>query len=317
MKIVFLGTPEFAVASLDILVKNNYQVLAVITAPDKPAGRGQEIQQSAVKKYAIENNLKILQPHNLKDILFLKELKNLQADVQVVVAFRMLPEAVWNMPRYGTYNLHASLLPKYRGAAPINWAIMNGEKESGISTFKLQHEIDAGNILFQEAQAISEDTNAGELHDALMKKGANLILKTVKALEAHVLSGEPLPFMRQEIKQVTHAPKLNKEVCKIHWNEDVVSIYNKIRGLSPYPTAFTGLEIKGALMVVKIYKAKYQLEEHLQTNGSILTDGKTSLKVYCKNGWIEVLEMQLQGKKRMITSDFLKGIKSEYLIKFI
>lgn len=316
MKIVFLGTPEFAVESLHILVKNNYNVVAVVTAPDKPAGRGQVLQQSAVKKYALEHKLNVLQPTNLKDKHFITELKQQNADLQIVVAFRMLPEAVWNMPRYGTYNLHASLLPKYRGAAPINWAIMNGETESGVTTFKLQHEIDSGNIMFQEKQEFNNTTTAGELHDLLMKKGAGLILKTVMAIEANELKGEPLRFISQEPEKATHAPKLDKQICRIDWKDDVVLIYNKIRGLSPYPAAFAYLDMKGSRMIVKIFKATFKVEHHEQPNGLIYTDSSSFLKVFCKNGWIEVLEIQIEGKKRMPVTEFLKGIKSEYLNLF-
>ena len=247
-----MGTPEFAVASLDILIQNNYNVVAVVTVPDKPAGRGQQIQQSAVKKYAIEKGLTVLQPEKLKDEQFIKELTALKADLQIVVAFRMLPEIVWNMPPLGTYNLHGSLLPKYRGAAPINWAIINGETESGVTTFKLKHEIDTGNMLFQQSTPIYPTTTAGDLHDSLMHIGAELILKTVKAIESNNYVLKP-----QNDSEIIHAPKLYKETCKINWDNSAEKINNLIRGLSPYPTAFTEyIDKKNQVIGVKIYKRK-------------------------------------------------------------
>ncbi|MBX3164984.1 MAG: methionyl-tRNA formyltransferase [Bacteroidetes bacterium] len=310
MKLIFMGTPEFAVASLDILVKNNFNVVAVVTAPDKPAGRGQQLQQSAVKQYALTNNLNVLQPTNLKDGHFMKELKALQADLQIVVAFRMLPEAVWNMPKLGTYNLHASLLPKFRGAAPINWAIITGEEETGVTTFKLKHEIDTGNILFQEHIKISNTETAGELHDALMKTGAGLVLKTVKEIEKSVMQNTPLNFISQNDNDVSHAPKIFKDTCKINWNNDVKEIYNLIRGLSPYPTAFTQFrDENGKELIIKIFFAKYNLQEHNYPIGTISSDNKTFLNVYGKNGMIELTDLQLQGKRRMPVSEFLKGFR--------
>lgn len=310
MRIVFMGTPEFAVASLDALIKNNLDVVAVITAPDKPAGRGQNLAQSAVKIYALQKQIKILQPENLKDENFIKELKGLKADLQLVVAFRMLPESVWNMPPLGTYNLHASLLPKYRGAAPINWAIINGEKETGITTFKLKHEIDTGNILFSEKAQISEKMNAGELHDLLMQKGADLILKTVSEVQTNYEQGKQPIFIPQNEKEVCHAPKLNKETCRINWNRDSKSIYNLIRGLSPYPGAFTELitAVKQPL-VLKIFNADYQMLNHTFSIGHIETDSKSVFRVYCSNGFVLIKELQLQGKKRMMTEEFLRGFK--------
>jgi methionyl-tRNA formyltransferase len=312
MRIVFMGTPEFAVASLEALIKNNFEVVAVVTAPDKPAGRGQLLSQSAVKKYALEHQLKILQPTKLKDEQFIQELKELKADLQIVVAFRMLPEIVWNMPALGTYNLHASLLPKYRGAAPINWSIINGEKESGVTTFKLVHEIDAGMVLFQEKTPIPETMNAGDLHDTLMTLGASLIVKTVKTIQTSVMSGEPLPFLPQQETQVTHAPKLVKETCRINWNLPGQQIYNLIRGLSPYPTAYTEyVNSKGERLLVKIFEAQYIPQTHQETNGSLFTDGKNFIKVYTQGGCIHILELQVQGKKRMKVQEFLRGFKFE------
>ena len=305
MKIVFMGTPEFAVPSLDILIKNHYNVVGVVTVPDKPAGRGQQIQESAVKKFAVANGIKVLQPLKLKDPVFISELKNLNADLQIVVAFRMLPEEVWNMPRLGTYNLHGSLLPKYRGAAPINWAIINGEKETGVTTFKLKHEIDTGNILFSQKVSITDSMSVGELHDDLMKVGASLILKTVKAIE----SGHA-DLQAQNDLEAVHAPKIFKETCKIDWNKTVDEIHNLIRGLSPYPGAF--IEFKdslGNVMSLKIITAIKDKSEHSDTNGHLLTDNKTYANVVCKDGYICIKELQLQGKKKMTTAEFLRGYK--------
>jgi methionyl-tRNA formyltransferase len=305
-----MGTPEFAVASLDILIKNDYNVVGVVTVPDKPAGRGQQIQQSAIKKYAVEHNLNLLQPEKLKDENFIAELKSLKADVQFVVAFRMLPEVVWHMPKMGTYNLHASLLPKYRGAAPINWAIINGEKESGVTTFKLKHQIDTGNILFQEKVKIEPTTTAGELHDKLMLVGAELILKTVSEIERSFVSGKELDFLPQDDQLACHAPKIFKEDCQIDWTKPGNEINNFIRGLSPYPTAFTQLKNgEDQIQLVKIFNSKFEIFPPNHPNGLLLTDNKTYLKVFCEDGLIEVTEIQLQGKKKIGISEFLRGFK--------
>lgn len=305
-----MGTPEFAVASLDALVKHNYNIVAVVTAPDKPAGRGQVLKESAVKKYAITKNLKVLQPANLKDEIFIEELKALNADLQIVVAFRMLPKVVWNMPALGTYNLHASLLPKYRGAAPINWAIMKGEKTTGVTCFKLEQEIDTGNILFQESVAIGENTTAGELHDALMEKGAELMVRTVKAIETHAATGKPLPFKEQIDAEATLAPKLNRDTCRINWEANGEDLHNLIRGLSPSPCAFTQLIRKGQQpLVLKIFRATFKPQQHHETNGTLLTDKSNYLRIYCKGGLLEIEELQLEGKKRMKTKEFLNGFK--------
>jgi methionyl-tRNA formyltransferase len=305
-----MGTPEFAVASLDILIKNDYNVVGVVTVPDKPAGRGQQIQQSAIKKYAVEHNLNLLQPEKLKDENFIAELKSLKADVQLVVAFRMLPEVVWHMPKMGTYNLHASLLPKYRGAAPINWAIINGEKESGVTTFKLKHQIDTGNILFQEKVNIEPTTTAGELHDKLMLVGAELILKTVSEIERSFVSGKELDFLPQDDQLACHAPKIFKEDCQIDWTKPGNEINNFIRGLSPYPTAFTQLKNgEDQIQLVKIFNSKFEIFPPNHPNGLLLTDNKTYLKVFCEDGLIEVTEIQLQGKKKIGISEFLRGFK--------
>jgi len=313
MRIIFMGTPEFAVASLDILVQNNYEIVAVVTVPDKPAGRGQQLQQSAVKKYALEKGLTILQPEKLKDEAFINELKELKADLQIVVAFRMLPEIVWNMPPLGTYNLHGSLLPKYRGAAPINWAVINGEIESGVTSFKLKHEIDTGNMLFQEKVPITKTTTAGELHDTLMKLGAEVILKTVKAIESGNYELKP-----QDDSQSIHAPKLFKETCKINWNNPLEKIYNLIRGLSPYPGAFTEFVDKNnQTLGVKIFISEIEETQHIQNAGDVKSDGKTFLKVSCSNGFIHIKELQMAGKKRMQIEEFLRGFKVEDGFKFI
>lgn len=300
-----MGTPEFAVPCLDTLIKNNYNVVGVVTVPDKPAGRGQQLHESAVKLYAKEKGLKILQPVKLKDPEFINELKALNADLQIVVAFRMLPEEVWNMPKHGTYNLHASLLPKYRGAAPINWAIINGEKESGVTTFKLKHEIDTGSVMFQEKVKISETTTAGELHDVLMAVGAELILKTVQTIE----SGN-YELKQQDDSGAIHAPKIFKDTCKINWHKPVTEVYNLIRGLSPYPAAFTEFtDIKGQSNTLKIYFGTPEVKAHSYTNGELITDDKGVLQIACADGVLTITELQLQGKKKMRTEEFLRGYK--------
>jgi methionyl-tRNA formyltransferase len=304
MRIVFMGTPEFAVASLEALIEAGSNIVGVITAPDKPAGRGQKIAESAVKQYAVANGLKVLQPEKLKNPEFLAELKALNADLQVVVAFRMLPEVVWNMPAKGTINLHASLLPQYRGAAPINWAIINGEKESGVTTFFLKQEIDTGDILFVEKITIDENTTAGEYHDRLMIKGAGLLVKTVKAIESGRYTEQPQEQLT-EGQELKHAPKIFKDDCRIDWNQPVKKIYNLIRGLSPYPASFTELNGK----TFKIYKAFKETKEPETEPGSFVTDNKTFLKFACTDGYIEVLDAQLEGKKRMGIEEFLRGVK--------
>ena len=306
LRIVFMGTPEFAVPSLDKLLQAEYNIVGVITAPDKPAGRGMSLQQSAIKKFALEKGLKILQPEKLKDPVFLKELKSLNADMQVVVAFRMLPEVVWNMPPMGTINLHASLLPQYRGAAPINWAIINGEKETGVTTFKLQHQIDTGNILLQEEITIGEDETAGELHDKMKEIGAKLLVKTVKELVQGNLNSIPQSWSdRDGQTMLKHAPKLSTETSKINWNKNVDEVYDLIRGLSPYPSAFTFLNDK----TLKIYKATKEIIQPAIAPGEFETDKKTFLKFACNDGYISVTEIQLEGKKRMSIQDFLRGYK--------
>ncbi|MDP2412861.1 methionyl-tRNA formyltransferase [Daejeonella sp.] len=303
MKIIFMGTPDFAVASLSALLDADFDIVGVITAPDKPAGRGQKISESAVKRFAVKKGLKVLQPIKLKDPDFLKELKSLDADIQVVVAFRMLPELVWNMPPKGTINLHASLLPQYRGAAPINWAIINGEKRTGVSTFFLKQEIDTGDLLFAEELDIEDDDTAGDLHDKLMVIGAGLLVKTLKAIEAGKY---------KEVSQNTHqenelkkAPKIFREDCLIKWDRPVKEVFNLIRGLSPHPAAFCHLQDK----TLKIYSAIAEKKDISDKPGSVLTDNKTYLKFACRDGLISVLELQLEGKKRMKVDEFLRGVR--------
>lgn len=304
MKIIFMGTPEFAVTSLDALVKAGNNIVGVITAPDKPAGRGQKLSESAVKQYAVANGLKVLQPEKLKNPEFLSELKALQADLQVVVAFRMLPELVWAMAPKGTINLHASLLPHYRGAAPINWAVINGELSSGVSTFFLKQEIDTGDILFTESVPIAETDTAGDLHDALMATGAKLLVKTVKAIETGNYQEQPQEHLTEGI-ELKHAPKIFKETCQIDWLQPTEKVFNLIRGLSPYPTAFTLLNGK----VFKIFKAEKDLSEPGIQPGGFLTDQKTFLKFACADGFIRPTDVQLEGKKRMGIDEFLRGVR--------
>ncbi len=298
-----MGTPDFAVASLDALVRSGCQIVGVITAPDKPAGRGQKLSESAVKKYAAAHDLPVLQPVRLKDPAFLQELADLKADLQVVVAFRMLPEAVWNMPPKGTINLHASLLPQYRGAAPINWAIINGETESGVTTFFLKHEIDTGDIIFSEKVPVGDTDTAGDLHDRLMEVGAALLVRTVKAIEAGNYQETPQDQVAES--GLKHAPKIFKEDCSINFNQDAEKVFNHIRGLSPYPTAFTRFQDKN----LKIFQAVLEKGEPGISPGGILSDQKTYLKFACRNGFISVTDLQLEGKKRMNVQEFLRGIR--------
>jgi len=298
-----MGTPDFAVASLDALLNAGINIVAVVTAPDKPAGRGQKLNESAVKKYAVEKGLPVLQPVRLKAPDFIEELRSFNADLQVVVAFRMLPEIVWNMPPKGTINLHASLLPHYRGAAPINWAVINGEKHTGVSTFFLQHEIDTGNIIFSEAVDIADDDTAGTVHDNLMLIGAELLVKTVKAIETGNYSETPQKTAHHE--EPKHAPKIFKEDCLINWNQKAQTVYNHIRGLSPYPAAFTTLHDK----TLKIYTADLIVKEPGIQPSGFLSDGKTYLHFACIDGFIAVKDIQIEGKKRMGVEEFLRGFR--------
>lgn len=299
-----MGTPQFAVASLNALIEAGCNIVAVVTAPDKPAGRGKKLSESAVKQYAVGKGLKVLQPEKLKNPEFLEELKALNADLQVVVAFRMLPEVVWNMPPRGTINLHASLLPQYRGAAPINWVLINGEKESGVTTFFLKHEIDTGDILFTEKVTLTGRETAGELHDRLMNKGAGLLVKTVKGVESGRYNEHPQSALLEGV-ELRHAPKIFKEDCLIDWTQPAESIYNKIRGLSPSPTAYTVLNDK----VLKIYKAEYEITEPGIQPGGFISDNKTHLKFAARDGYVLLTEVQLEGKKQMDVVAFLRGVK--------
>lgn len=299
-RIVFMGTPEFAVASLDALVNGGYNVVAVITAPDKPAGRGMKMNESSVKKYAVEHALPVLQPEKLKNPEFLSQLKALNADLQVVVAFRMLPEVVWNMPPLGTINVHASLLPKYRGAAPINWAVINGEKETGVTTFKLTHEIDTGNILLQQKVDIGIEDDAGILHDKLKEAGAELLVKTVDGIINNTITEQPQPG-----GAIIHAPKLNTDTSRISWEKPVSEIFNLIRGLSPYPAAFTTLKGK----VFKIYKSEFKHVRPDIAPGEYETDNKSYLRFAGADGYIYAKDVQAEGKKRMDVAEFLRGFR--------
>lgn len=319
ISLVFMGTPEFAVASLNALVRAGCYIVGVVTAPDKPAGRGLKMNESAVKKYAVKHGLKILQPEKLKSEEFLSELRSLNADVQVVVAFRMLPEVVWNMPPKGTINLHASLLPQYRGAAPINWAIINGEKETGVTTFKLQHEIDTGNVLLQEKMEIGENETAGELHDRMKEIGARLLVDTIRGLVEGTLQETPQSATgnRQSTIETSnsslitdhsllkHAPKITTQTCQIDWQKSADEIHNLIRGLSPYPAAFTELGDK----TLKIFRSEKEHAPPTSRPGRWETDRKTYLKFACRDGYIHVKDVQLEGKKRMNVEDFLRGYR--------
>lgn len=297
-----MGTPEFAVPSLEILVENNIQVVAVITAPDKPQGRGQKLMPSPVKEAALKHNLPVLQPTNLKDPAFIEELKSYQANLQIVVAFRMLPEIVWAMPELGTFNLHASLLPQYRGAAPINWAIINGEKETGVTSFFLKHEIDTGSIIFQEKEPIHESDNVGTLYERLMHKGAGLVLKTVKAIETGNYPSEP-QNMSIEIK---HAPKIFKETCEINWNQTSKQVVDFVRGLSPYPGAWAVLNGK----TYKIFNCQQStVDSQPLTGNSGQWAVDSGLKIRTTDGWVNIMEFQPEGKKRMPVEEFLRGNK--------
>ncbi len=297
MRIVFFGTPDFAVPSLKILVDNGYTIAAVVTVADKPSGRGLQLHESPVKKFAVANSIKVLQPIKLKDENFIAELKSLNADLFIVIAFRMLPEMVWTMPPIGTFNLHGSLLPKYRGAAPINWAIMNGEKETGVTTFFLKHAIDTGDILLQQKIEIAESMNAGELHDKMMLVGADVVLKTVRLIETKNYQ------LQSQTGEIIHAPKIFKDDCKINWNQSVEQVNNFIRGLSPYPAAFTDLNGK----VLKIFSGKKNIQPVEHEVGSYITNHKSFLKFACIDGYFEVENLQLEGKQKMYVQDFLRG----------
>lgn len=302
LRIVFMGTPDFAVETLKAIIEAHYQVVGVITAPDKPAGRGRKLQQSAVKKYALEQNLRVLQPTNLKSEDFLKELKELRPNLQVVVAFRMLPEVVWKFPEYGTFNLHASLLPQYRGAAPINWAVMNGEKISGVSTFFIDEKIDTGEMILQEKVEISPSETAGMLHDRLMKAGAGLVVKTLQLIEKGPVETKP----QTHTVELKAAHKLTKDNTKIDWNLSVEEIYNFIRGLNPYPAAWSNLLNGNNELTVKIYSAEKEIQEHNFPTGKIIQEEK-EVKVAVQDGFLKLREIQLPGKRKLAVKDLLNG----------
>lgn len=298
-----MGTPDFAVEPLKTLVEAGKDVVAVVTMPDKPAGRGHKLQFSPVKEYALKAGIPILQPENLKSPDFLQELASYNADLQIVVAFRMLPEAVWSMPKYGTFNLHASLLPRYRGAAPINWAVINGDKETGITTFFLKHEIDTGNIILQEKVAIDEEDNAGDVHDKLMYLGADLVLKTLKMIEEDNVITRP-----QDDAQASPAPKIFKDTAKLDFDKYAADIRNLVRGMAPYPAAWFNIKLQdGNESMMKIFKVSIEEKNHNYSVGTILTDGKKMLKIACKDGFINLLEVQMAGKKRMAAEDLMRG----------
>jgi len=301
LRIIFMGTPEFAVTALDGLLGEKYNIVGVITAADKPAGRGRKIRQSAVKNFAMEHNLNVLQPANLKDPIFLEELKDLKADLQIVVAFRMLPKVVWSMPRLGTFNLHASLLPEYRGAAPINWAIINGETKTGVTTFFINEKIDTGSILLQEQTDISATMDVGELHDELMVLGSKLILKTIKLLQSPNYELLVQPKTERKI-----APKLNKENCRIDWTTSIHNIYNQIRGLSPYPGAWSILSNKNEKIEVKIYRSEKKIERHNLSYGIIISN-KKEIKIAARDGFLKILDLKLAGKRQMNVRSLLNG----------
>lgn len=312
LRIVYMGTPEFAVEPLRCLVEGGYNVVGVITMPDKPAGRGHKVQFSPVKQYALEHDLPLLQPEKLKDETFVGALRAWNADLQIVVAFRMLPEVVWNMPRLGTFNLHASLLPQYRGAAPINWAVINGDTETGITTFFLKHEIDTGEVIQQVRVPIADTDNVEVVHDKLMMLGGKLVLETVDA----ILNGTVKPIPQEEmvvVGELRPAPKIFKETCRIDWNQSVKKIYDFIRGLSPYPAAWSELiaSEKAESVVVKIFESDKVYESHQLAAGTIVTDGKKFMKVAVPDGFVSILSLQLPGKKRLKTDELLRGYHLE------
>ena len=311
LRIVYMGTPEFAVESLKRLVEGGYNVVGVITMPDKPMGRhGSVLQASPVKQYAVSQGLKVLQPEKLKDETFLEELRALQADLQIVVAFRMLPEVVWNMPPMGTFNLHAALLPQYRGAAPINWAVINGDTETGITTFFLKHEIDTGDIIQQERVPIADTDNVEIVYDKLMMLGGDLVLETVDAILAGTIHPIPQDELIMPETELRPAPKIFKETCRIDWNIGVKRVYDFVRGLSPYPAAWTELVMpEGARQVVKIYETEKMFASHSLPVGQVDTDGKTYFRIAVPDGYVNLISLQLAGKKRMAVADFLRGYR--------
>ena len=310
LRIVYMGTPDFAVESLRALVEGGYRVVGVVTMPDKPAGRGYKLQYSPVKQYALEQGLPLLQPEKLKDETFLEALRAWKADLQIVVAFRMLPEAVWNMPRFGTFNLHASLLPQYRGAAPINWAVINGDRETGATTFFLTHEIDTGKIILQERLPVADTDDAGTVHDALMRLGAGLVTRTVDRILAGTVEAVDQSSFRIPAGELRPAPKIFKETCRIDWNRPSADVYNFIRGLAPYPAAWTELVSPGGeRLVLKIFVTEKTGEPASLPAGSVRTDGKSFFEVATADSWLRLVSVQLAGKKRMPAAAFLNGFR--------
>lgn len=307
LRIIYMGTPDFAVASLQALVEGGYNVVAVVTMPDKPAGRGHQIQFSPVKTYALAQNLPLLQPEKLKDEQFLADLRSYEADLQIVVAFRMLPEVVWDMPRLGTFNLHASLLPQYRGAAPINWAVINGDKETGATTFFLKHDIDTGNIILQKKISIGENENVGSVHDRLMLMGAGLVTETVDLILTENVPTTP----QNEDIELRPAPKIFKETCQIDFQKTAAEVHNFVRGLSPYPAAWCNVQLTDQQQTIKVFETEPQITTHNLPCGTIQTDGKTFLKIATADGFVFIKELQLPGKRRMSIKDILNGMKTQ------
>lgn len=319
-RVVYMGTPEFAVEPLKAIIEAGYNVVAVVTAPDKPAGRGLKLMPSPVKEFALKHNIRVLQPEKLKSPEFVKNFKEISPDIAVVVAFRMLPKEIWQLPRLGTFNLHASLLPQYRGAAPINWAIINGEKQTGITTFLIDEQIDTGNILLQETIQIGDAETAGELHDKLMYRGARLVVETIKMLENG--SVNPTPQSKLTVDgELKAAPKIYKETCRIKWDEPASKVYNLIRGLSPYPTAWTEIKIirknVESIVALKVFLAEKIEPNHSKAPGSIETDGKTYIHVYCSTGSISIKKLQQAGKKTMGVEEFLRGWQNTEFIQML
>ena len=309
LRIVFMGTPEFAVASLRRLVEEGYNIVAVVTTPDKPAGRGQKLHESDVKVAARELGLPILQPERLRDEAFVEAMRALEPDLGIVIAFRMLPEVIWAMPRLGTFNLHASLLPEYRGAAPINWAVINGERETGITTFLLNHEIDKGAIIGQKREPITEDDTVGTMYDKLMRSGCDLVVETVERVAAG--NYEAREQMHIDEATLKPAPKIFKDDCRIDWSWEGRRIVNFVRGLSPYPAAWTPMYIDGQERgSAKIFRVTFSASEHKRTAGTVESDGKSSLRVACQDGWVEIHELQVAGKRRMAVRDLLLGLRN-------
>ena len=312
LKIIFLGTPEFAVESLDKIVENGYNVVAVVTMPDKPAGRGHNLLQSPVKQYAVSKNIPVLQPVNLKDEDFVEQLRSYGADLFVVIAFRMLPEVVWQMPRLGTFNLHASLLPDYRGAAPINWAVINGDTKTGVTTFFLKHEIDTGDVIDRMSVEINPEDNVGDVHDRLMSLGADLTLKTLGKILDGTLETKPQSAFADECQSPRPAPKIFKETCHVDWNRSVVDVHNLVRGLSPYPAAWSIIEDDGPLTGRQVKIFETQIDSSSSTNlipGRMIVIGKDKIAVDCSDGRLLIKKLQLQGKKAMPADEFLRGAK--------